>query len=256
MIKLTCDNCSKFLLRSPSRVYEHNFCDMKCYSKWRKENPEELPGTIKPNLSINPNLLYVLGVLRGDGSVGKYTYKGKDDYSIRLRATDKPFVDSFVEAIMKIGLNPYTTYHREIHEKWSDYWTCQARSRLFYDWYVKRTIPQLKELIGDSDKLKISFIRGLYESDGGFNPHKSFDKRRGRFYVKYVVVVMAKSDKELIIFTKEMVEELGFHPWIGHQENPSGVVTYKIVLSRKREVKKFLEEVKPCIPRKKWHEIG
>ncbi len=46
-----------------------------------------------PNLEPNGDLSYVIGVLKGDGSV---TYTEKDyDYAMRLSAIDKDFVEEF-----------------------------------------------------------------------------------------------------------------------------------------------------------------
>jgi len=68
-----CAYCQKKILIPPSQLKEHNFCDRKCYWKYRKNNP--LPTWFQKKHKIN------VGKIREKAGNWKGgLYKGKDGY--------------------------------------------------------------------------------------------------------------------------------------------------------------------------------
>lgn len=53
----------------------------------------------QPKLGFTPTMCYILGVIRGDGSV----YSGYQG-SVKLNVIDKVFAESFAQALIDIGI--------------------------------------------------------------------------------------------------------------------------------------------------------
>jgi len=54
----------------------------------------------------SPILAYVLGVLKGDGSVIIRRTAHGTEYRIQLSVVDEPFANSFCEALKQLGMRP------------------------------------------------------------------------------------------------------------------------------------------------------
>jgi len=209
---------------------------------------------VVPTLSDTETVAYLVGALLGDGNYIRVKCKDRGfDYQIRLKTKDREFVESVSSSFQKIGLHPYIRLIRlsEENARWNDCWEIKVRSKSFYYWLKSLDYKQ----ITISYETTIAFLRGLFEAEGCFQASRYFDKRRGKYYIKYTSDI-SNSDLELASFTALLIEDVGFHPWIRTTRNRSGTLNYRVYLSRKNEVKRFLEVIKPCIQRKKWHEIG
>jgi DNA-binding transcriptional regulator WhiA len=241
-----------------------NPCNHPCYGKHHSEETRKKMSEAKKALNLRENLeyarikvdfsqkeslSYLLGALLGDGYVTRVRYKVRGvpcfDYRILLRVKDKEFAEKVAEELRKVGLNPKVCRTKD------GYWKTQARSKIFYHWF--KTVNPKQFL--DSEECKLAFLTGIFDAEGYFSKNIYFSHRRGRYYIKYGISI-CNNDTNLIHFVKELLEELGFHPWVRGTRNKSGSITYKVSLSRVPEVKKFLEVVKSCIPRKRWQEVG
>jgi len=208
-----------------------------------------------PKLDDEETVSYIVGALLGDGNLIKVKSKicNGHDYQIRLKSKDEEFIQSFAMSLRRIGLRPYITKIRlkRKNPNWSNCWEVRVRSKSFY--YFLKTLDFTT--LGKSYRCLIAFLKGLFEAEGCFNPHRYFDKRRRKLYTKYIVDI-SNNNLALVMFVAQLLKDLGFHPWIRTVRNKSGTINYRVCLSRKDEVKRFLEAINPCIPRKKWQEIG
>ncbi len=222
-----------------------------------KHNPNNY--YIKMNLNDNESLCYLLGALLGDGNLYRATKvlqnkQEQYDYTIRLKVIDEDFARTVEEFLRIVGLNPKTRRVFYGINKNKIAFLVQARSKMFYNWYYK-TKDNLQEFVNKNTETQIAFLKGFFEAEGSFSIGSSYDKRRNKSYIKYVVD-FSNNDIVLINITKNILIKLGLHPWVRQSKNKSGTITHKIVLSKKEEIKTFLETIQPCIQRKKWHEYG
>lgn len=106
--------------------------------KWSKEIEEKMLDNlrdkilIRPNLTMDENLAYIIGLLKGDGCV----FRAKRTFRICLDSTNKKIADNFFNAIKYIGLNPFV---QEIIPSNSigklKQYRVIANSKIFYEWY-------------------------------------------------------------------------------------------------------------------------
>lgn len=105
------------------------------------------------------NIAYILGVVFGDGSIcHSVSNRG---YIISLTTIDNVFARSFEYSLKEIGLTP-------LFYKDRCYFKVVAYSKLLYN-FIKTTKidhTKIKEYC-KTDNLKIQFIKGFYESEGG-----------------------------------------------------------------------------------------
>lgn len=119
---------------------------------------------IRPNLTFNENLSYVLGVLKGDGWVSRYDKKRSIRYSVSLMADRREFVESFHDALAACGLHPRLGYRTSKRK-----WETTAYSKIFYEWYKKISLEDIEKEALKNRELAAAFIRGFYESEGTRN---------------------------------------------------------------------------------------
>jgi len=192
----------------------------------------------KPILHVDRNMAYILGVIRGDGSVFKTRIsEHSTGYYIKLGAKDKEFVDSFAKALEAINLNPSVFYRER-----EDMWTSSVVSIRFYEWYTSMTWDELTSIIR---RYPLEFVRGFYESDGSLcrfnNRHNSWS-----------LYVAAKKDRRLLeLVSATLREQYGFDTSMYVSRKVGYDDGYRLYLKGgKHERKRFLDMVKPCIRNK------
>lgn len=175
---------------------------------------------IHPSLEATPSLAYVLGVLKGDGSVYPHG-KGAD---IKLTTASKDFAESFYKSLREINLHPYMYMYR------GKYYTVEASSKAFFNWYKELDLPAIEKLLDTEDK-RIAFLRGFYESEGWCGNDQ---------------IQIYNTDKNLIDLVKRILAdfEFDFRVSCKHQREKPLYTLYK---HSKRVVKPFLALVRPCI---------
>lgn len=222
-------------------------------SKKLAENPDFV--LIYPNFKDKRTLAYLLGALLGDGSVQRYRNKKqrKYDYQIRLKSKDKEFAEDVSSALSKIGLHPQIIKLNlsEVNKNWNDCWKVLARSKAFYFWY---TNLDLEEFLSEPE-LELLFLKGFFEAEGNFSHGVYLDKRRGKNYHKYSLEITNTNEFIMDLVFRILIRH-GFHPYRRTSKNKTTTINYEVYLCRRREIKRFLEAINPCIPRKKWRKIG
>ena len=189
---------------------------------------------LRPILDSSPDLSYILGVLYGDGCV----YAAKQ-YHIILSTVDKPFAESFKESLNQIGLHSKLYLRKYSDGKRKNQWLICGCSKIFTLWFKKLSINDLERI---ACLYPIDFIRGFYESEGHVNVSKSLTKIYRRIFID-------NTNGEMTAMIYELLRNQGFHPTFRKFRNPPWKDRFRVRLSRKQEVDRFLFVVNPCIKR-------
>jgi len=246
---LSCSEIGKMYGRTPSMAW-----------KWLKKNSvqtREFSGRsaslskMDKNKWINedgfwrprscPSLSYILGVLVGDGSVSVFRRgDGRMAHRIRLDAVSKRFCLSFIDAIKDIGLRPPKLLKRKRRGNANPQYIAMIENRLFALWYKDITLDTLREEVGRNKVFKIEFIRGFYESEG------TIWRKQGNGHLR---LRMNNTNKKLILFIKEILESLGYHPTVTKyvDKRKNHKPWYNLTLHAQEEIACFLKIIKPCI---------
>lgn len=194
---------------------------------------------LKPNLEMNENLAYIVGLLKGDGHVGHYD----KSYRIVLDNTNKNIAINFLNSLKNIKLNPFI---REVipsnNVGKQKQFRVIAHSKKFYEWYKQLTIEKIKTLLNDKEKI-IGFMRGFYEAEGSI--WKSNDGN--------ICIAIHNTDLELLKLTKFLLENIGlnFHLNGPYRNRNLGGNTskllYRVQTGSKLNVFNFLNLIKPSI---------
>jgi hypothetical protein len=178
---------------------------------------------VKPRLEMTPELAYVLGVLKGDGSV----YLHRRGAIINLTTSSLGFAQSFSDALSKIGLKPSRIYGGK-------YYRVEAYSKAFHNWYKELTTAKLEEMLSNND-LIASFIRGFYESEG--------------CCYKYSIHIY-NTDYELIRLVRRLLTKLGFNFGVYIRKHNGGwghAPLYTLFKNKKVDAQRFFQIIKPSI---------
>lgn len=170
-------------------------------------------------------LAYVLGVLRGDGSVYKSSKHRR--CQIDLSVKDKSFTEKFAEALRGIGLKPSRIYICH-----NGQCRVQATSVDFYGWYKLLDLEKIRFFIRGFEEY---FVCGFYESEGCINLHSSGRFRIHMYNKSWEVLSMIKD----ILLERWNIESRLFGP------NKKGV--FALCVQGDERVKKLLDIIEPCI---------
>jgi len=169
---------------------------------------------------------YIFGVCLGDGSVSK-------NHEIGLTSVDKRFVDSFEDSLNEIGLpTGRTTRHPD--DKKKEY-SVKAHSVEFHTFFCHMYREGISNFVTIDRDNKVSFLRGLYESEGGISSG-SLDCR------------IWNTSKWLIDLANEILNSLGYETSVDFspRENRKGMFLIRI-LGGQSVSKEFLNEISPVI---------
>jgi len=214
-----------------------NFCSRFCFFKYKEGHPNIFPkSTANPILEPTKELAYILGVLKGDGSVYKINHHGRYEYLVALATSEEKFARSFSRAISKIGLKP-----RE--SGWKKYHKIVANSKKFYEWYKNLNPRDIEELLSREELVK-EFVRGFYESEGHFHiytrPHLNHT-HTDRY------LNMTNTDKSLIKMVEGFLVKLGFNFNFHEYQRNTDLVEYRLDIHARNAIESFLNMTSPCI---------
>jgi len=229
-----CKVCGKKFWVIPSRLETAKYCSHECrQGAIGFEKGQEAWNKIEPDLTPTPNLSYILGVIEGDSSV---FHRNHHRYIIAMETTTRKLNLSFEEALKAIGLNP-NTYEIKSRKTWRT----RANSKAFYDWYNSLDLEKTEEFLSGR-RMKESFIRGFYESEGNISKPNKWCWR----------VKMGCTNKELVRMVHRLLEELGFNFNLRSSENKYGKgdkLLHELSNAKKDEVSRFMADIGPCIKR-------
>jgi len=120
--------------------------------------PIWLSNTRKWTMRKCTELAYVIGVCMGDGSV-QYS-KEYNTYTVQLTVKNKEFAEKFYNALKSISLHPKISITKK------GTYNVRAHSKEFCRWYVEMDIHKITSFILEKDEYIISFIQGLFDSEG------------------------------------------------------------------------------------------
>ncbi len=175
------------------------------------------------DLSLQPALGYILGVLHGDAWISR-------GYEMRLCSKDKEFCDAVATTLCEIGLHGHV---------WCDprgYWQMLCRSVLLARWFNSLQWVQIEDI---ARQFPIEFVRGIYDSEGSIHLNRA----------RWPVLQVTTTNHTLA----NLFCELSPTPWF-HRHYPGSKAHYKIrcalAISRRCYVDTFLDTVNPRITRK------
>jgi len=173
---------------------------------------------------LSPTLAYVVGVLKGDGSVTK---QKKGTYYIHLCTSEEKFAKSFSNSLKELGFRAKT-------KKWGTYYYAYTCSLPFGKWYWSLNESELEQLVSNEEQAR-EFIRGFYESEGLV---WSLPKSR-------LFIAMWNKRLDLLEFIGKVMLRKGFR--FSFTEDKRTGVKRLSVLGGSAESRRFLEWIKPCI---------
>jgi len=191
---------------------------------------------VNTNLSPSFDLIYVLGVIMGDGHVKR------KECRVQLGTKSKRFAQEFYETLKRIGFRPilkHVNYWTKIprgDKIFVEQFRVYANSEDFHKWFYNLTLNDIRCFVFEKPEFQISFIKGFYESEGSASKHAGL-----KIY---------NTDRKLIDVVKEALEALDFKPTLNGPYTVKGLEKYKpfyCLYIRKSERKQFLETIKPCI---------
>ena len=131
--------------------------------------------------NIDEDLAWLLGVVCGDGCLEKYR---KCHYRISLSTIDKKFAKTFIEKINKVfHLNEKFKNRVVTNNNKSRYYKVQIDGKNLYNFFMKFgpfgsfkwRVPN--QILNSSLKIKNSFLKGFYDSEGSINSYRKNYKK-------------------------------------------------------------------------------
>lgn len=188
-----------------------------------------------PNLKPTPALAYVVGALRGDGSVKQ----GR----ITLMVREKDFAEEFAKnfsSVLNVRVEP------KRYEKWR-VWCVSRRSKLFYDWFAN--LPPTPRAV---EQFPRSYLRGFFDAEGFARINS-----KGSL-VSFVEVRLTNANFQFLKTIKKLLEKLNIPSTLylmmrRGQEFPSKKVKrdiYALSITRVGAVWRFLKEIGFSIQKK------
>jgi len=180
-------------------------------------------------LEPSRTLAYVLGVLKGDGSVivRRVSERGHE-YRIKLDVHSAELANSFYNALRELGLSP-----RIYRLKKS--WYVRAFSKEFVLWYKKSSEHELWKYINGYER---EFVRGFYEAEGSISRHSKAGLR---------IRIVNNNTAILKLIKRHLKNSLNINPLLYPHSNGKA---YVLEIYGMGDVGKFLDWIKPCIKNK------
>lgn len=200
---------------------------------------------------LTPELAEDVGIMVGDGCI--CFRKNKYDYEISVVGhliTDRMFIEKYVKSLK---MNLFGIDYK--FSKRSDINTCLLRtySKGLFEFYTKIIgLPVgskgnigIPKIIMDSKKdIKRAFLRGLADTDMTL-----VFKRVGKSVLHYPTIKINTASKNLILDTKQLLEETGFKPSIScnismiHSQTKRSFITNYLGLVGKKNLGKWIKEI-------------
>lgn len=204
------------------------------YNWLRKNGIPPLRKINEPNLSPSTDLLYVLGVVKGDG----FTTIGKSRYVVGLVTVSAKFAISFAAALRNIGLHPqFYSYTLPYRSKKRRAYRVVVSSKMFVEWYRSLNDGDIKKMIGEDKELAAAFVRGFFESEGSFYLIKG----------KYPAVEIGNANFQLLTIVRDLISLLGISMNFWSSEKARKEKQFYRLHKAGKTVLDLINIIKPCI---------
>lgn len=237
---------SKLLNRSPKAI-RNKALRLKLHAKKRNYS---FPKSIKTNWFVSPELSYLIGAIKGDGSVVRISHY---HYYITLSAKDFEFVNEVSKCLTKVVNRPCKIY--KIKNGKSFLFRVQVSDKNL--WHLLN--KPIKELTKYIEAFPRYFLRGFFDAEGTALAQvvSRVSKNSGiKWTWTQYTVRFYNTDKSLIDYVRLLLLKLGIYPCpktyrtTGNlSEKPK--ICYILQISRKNSVSKFMKIVGSSIPRKR-----
>ena len=189
-----------------------------------------------PEFKISEEFALLLGLLYGDGwMTSRQKALKNSDWKIGLVEDDKGVIDSFSALVRKIfSIQPTSRFRKTYYEVYFNsrfVYEVLNRQFGFPDGYK---IGRLKipKIIRKSDNLLISFLCGVFSTDGKFTLHKGYPR-----------IGVDSATEKFIRQIKVALSRLGFHPRTYVWKRKGGNNLYGLYLNGKSQVKLFYKKI-------------
>lgn len=192
-----------------------------------------------PSLSPSSGLSYIIGVVQGDGSCGRYRNgKWHDIYEVKLASVkDKEFALAFYNSLLSILRNGKAY----IYSGKDGYWNAKVRSKILVNFLMDDSACQEVVEVFPAD-----FIRGFFDSEGN-----AYSRGNGTAYIKAY-----NTNLFILQFLKDLLKEkFGLHSSISQPEKGEGhkgkKPVYVLGIYEKKSVETYLSKISFSIKRKR-----
>lgn len=185
----------------------------------------------------NEIIAYVQGILDGDGYV--------DRNRIGLTVKDKIFSDSFIQAMIQLGYSPQKVRIIKRNQSTplghSNSVLYQARVTIGVD-----GLKEIEEFQPTAEATAMAYLRGLYESDGGYYIIRYPDRECHQLQIW-------NGNPGVLTKAEHLSKLIDVH-FTRRQDNFCEVIYNQ----RRIEITRFLEKVQPCMKRgeRRRHLLG
>jgi len=199
------------------------------FAKWqermRKKGKWPSSGTY-PALKKSGNLAELIGVILGDGYLGKNPRT--ENLAILSNSNNPGFITRYSQLIQKVFNKEPSIYRRKDSNCTKIAIYQKDLSRRLNIFVGKRTNHKIRipQWILKNRRYLIRYLRGLYEAEGSFCVHKP------TYTYKFL---FSNRNQSLLDNVYQVLKILGFHPHVSK---------YKIQISKKEEVYKIKDLIK------------
>jgi len=190
------------------------------------------------NLNPSPELSYIIGVYKGDGSAHKVSYRNCRILS--LTTTDLEFIEEFnrcLTAVMSKRGGYSVTHLPQEREEWKDKYMILGGSNDLIN-FLENSNEHKKTI----DEYPSEFLRGIYDSEGWKD-----DRSR---------IAIGNTDRQLLTQVRNMVKNLFdlnpslYKAYDGDKREGAEKDNYRLLFN-KGESLRFSLEINPTIPRRR-----
>jgi len=182
----------------------------------------------------SPSLCYILGAFLGDGNVA-----GR---KIRLRVTDKEFAEVFAQNLSQLGVRPTLVLKDRPQKNWKPLWHAYGSNKMLVDRLGNITYEEIERF---AIAYPLDFLRGIIDSEGNVGVYAN------SLGAKYARCLIWNSDLRLLEIALSCINKLGYNAVIHDYRQCSKAYSLNL-LGGSKKIVKFVSEVNPSIPRKRF----
>ena len=202
------------------------------------------PRFIEINVLPSRDLVYVLGVIKGDGCV--HIKKNSRSGITQLAQIRFDFAKTFEGALKNLGFNSNTFIQTRVKTNYSDKpkprFVTYGYSYKFARWYKQLSLGDIEKILSNNLEYIRAFIRGFYESEGTNGIYLRENNRTSW------TVNIRGTNGELFDLLERLLTKLGYNFKRFYLHRGGTWKPIHLLSSGNREQNyRFINEIKPCI---------